>query len=73
MGFFEWLGLIFATGVIAYAGGAVSAIVFGMRGGGIEAFPVMILAFAIGALSAFLLALWLLWGVNFFPFLEATK
>lgn len=73
MGFFEWLGLVFGTFVLTYFGGAVSAIVAGVRSGGLEALPVMLVAFLVGAASSFLLCLWLLWGVNLFPFIEATK
>lgn len=74
MGFFEWLGLVFGTFVLTYSGGAVSAIVAGVRSsGGLEALPVVLVAFIAGAASSFLLSLWLLWDVNLFPFIEATK
>ena len=73
MSFFEWLGLVFGTFVLTYFGGAVSAIVASVRSGGLEALPVMFVAFLAGAASSFLLSLWLLWGVNLFPFIEATK
>lgn len=73
MTFFEWLGHVVMTGVVMYVFMMASAIAVAVlnRKGGLEVIALMVYVFIISGFFGFLLALWLVWSVNPFPFLES--
>ena len=72
MTFFEWFGRIAETLIIIWIGGATGMIIGNRAGYGLEmAWLVYVFwGVVIGSICGFFAALWIVWGVNFFPFLE---